>query len=178
VLLLLFFISLSTTVQSALINFTDHVTLSRFYLDSGQFTHREKDVLFLSWIEIIISVVKKSRQSDESGQVPVGNTTFWQKGLFVYLIVFNATFNNIYVVSWWSDLLVEETGGTGENHRPVANNWQTLSHNVVHIALIEIRTYSINSVVIGTDCIGSLKSNYYAITATTAPFWQKRVGLF
>ena len=26
---------------------------------------------------------------------------------------------------------MEETGVPGENHRPVANNWQTLSHNVV-----------------------------------------------
>jgi hypothetical protein len=29
-------------------------------------------------------------------------------------------------------------GRLGENHRPVANHWQTLSHNVVHLALIEI----------------------------------------
>jgi hypothetical protein len=29
---------------------------------------------------------------------------------------FNATFNNISVISWWSVLLMEETG---ENHRPV-----------------------------------------------------------
>jgi len=28
-------------------------------------------------------------------------------------MVFNATFNNISVISWWSVLLVEETG---ENH--------------------------------------------------------------
>jgi hypothetical protein len=27
--------------------------------------------------------------------------------------------------------LVVETGGPGENHRPVASHWQTLSHNVV-----------------------------------------------
>jgi len=27
--------------------------------------------------------------------------------------------------------LVEETGGLGNNHRPVASHWQTLSHNVV-----------------------------------------------
>ena len=27
---------------------------------------------------------------------------------------------------------MEETGGNGENHRPVASHWQTLSHNVVH----------------------------------------------
>jgi len=26
---------------------------------------------------------------------------------------------------------VEETGVPGENHRPVASHWQTLSHNVV-----------------------------------------------
>jgi hypothetical protein len=38
--------------------------------------------------------------------------------------------------------LVEETGGPGENHRPVASHWQTLSHNVVHLALIEIRTHN------------------------------------
>jgi hypothetical protein len=28
-------------------------------------------------------------------------------------------------------VLVEEIGGTGENHRPVASHSQTLSHNVV-----------------------------------------------
>ena len=39
-------------------------------------------------------------------------------------MVFNATFNNISVISWWSVLLVEETG---ENYRPVASHWQTLS---------------------------------------------------
>jgi hypothetical protein len=30
-----------------------------------------------------------------------------------------------------SQLLVEETGVLGENHRPAASHWQTLSHNVV-----------------------------------------------
>jgi hypothetical protein len=30
-------------------------------------------------------------------------------------MVFNATFSNISVISWQSDLLVEETGGPGEN---------------------------------------------------------------
>jgi hypothetical protein len=46
-------------------------------------------------------------------------------------MVFNATFNNISVISWGSVLLVEETGVPGENHWPVASQWQTLSHNVV-----------------------------------------------
>ena len=46
----------------------------------------------------------------------------------VWFIVFKCTFNNISVISWWSVLLVEKTG---ENHWPVASNWQTLSYNVV-----------------------------------------------
>ena len=82
-------------------------------------------------------------------------------GLFVvvFLMVINATFANISVISWWSVLLVEErfvglseaepstdieeTGGPGENHRPVASHRQTLSHNVVHLALITIRPHKI-----------------------------------
>jgi hypothetical protein len=36
-------------------------------------------------------------------------------------MVFNATFNNISVISWWSILLVEETRVPGENHRPAAS---------------------------------------------------------
>jgi len=32
-------------------------------------------------------------------------------------MVFNATFNNISVISWRSVLLIEETGVPGENHR-------------------------------------------------------------
>jgi hypothetical protein len=61
--------------------------------------------------------------------------------LFVCLMGFNATFNNISVISWRSVLLVVETRGPGENHRPVASHWQTLSHYVVHLALIEIRLH-------------------------------------
>jgi len=46
---------------------------------------------------------------------------------------FNATFNNISVISWRSGLLVEETGMPGEKRRPVEvrSHWQILSHNVV-----------------------------------------------
>jgi hypothetical protein len=64
--------------------------------------------------------------------------------MLVCLVVFNATFNNISAISWRSGLLVEEIGGLGENHRPSASHWQTLSHNVVHLALIEIRTHNIS----------------------------------
>jgi hypothetical protein len=40
-------------------------------------------------------------------------------------------FNNISVVSWWSVLLVEETGVPGEDHLLVVSHWQTLSLKVV-----------------------------------------------
>jgi hypothetical protein len=36
--------------------------------------------------------------------------------------VFNPTFNNISVISWRLVLLMEETGGLGENHQPLASH--------------------------------------------------------
>jgi hypothetical protein len=49
----------------------------------------------------------------------------------VWFMVFNATFNNISVISWQSVLLMEEARVPGENHWHVASHWQTLSHNIV-----------------------------------------------
>ena len=49
----------------------------------------------------------------------------------IRIVVLNATFNNISVISWLSVLLVEETRVLGENHRPAASHQQTLSHNIV-----------------------------------------------
>ena len=43
-----------------------------------------------------------------------------------------------------SVLLVEETGGPGENHTPAASHWQTWSHNVVHLALSGRQTHNIS----------------------------------
>ena len=60
-------------------------------------------------------------------------------------MVYNATFNNISVILWRSVLLVEETAGPRENHQPVASPWQTLSHNVKHLAQIEIRIHNIRT---------------------------------
>ena len=70
-------------------------------------------------------------------------------------MVFNATFNNISVISWRSVLLVEETRVPGENH------WHTVSHNVVSStpAMSRIQTF----VVIGTDCSGSCRCTRYNI---------------
>ena len=46
-------------------------------------------------------------------------------------MVFTGNFNNISVISWRSVLWMEETGVPGENHRPAASHWHTLSHDVV-----------------------------------------------
>ena len=51
------------------------------------------------------------------------------KCLFGCFIVLYVSFNNISLIL--SVLFVEETRVLGENHRPVASHWQTLSHNVV-----------------------------------------------
>ena len=65
------------------------------------------------------------------------------------VMVFNATFNKISVVSWWSVLLVEETGVPGENHRPIASHRQTLPHNYhfmyrVHLVMNGIQTHNVS----------------------------------
>jgi len=41
---------------------------------------------------------------------------------WVKVMVVNATFNNISVISWRSVLLVEETGVPGENHCPAVSH--------------------------------------------------------
>jgi hypothetical protein len=46
-----------------------------------------------------------------------------KKSIWVMVMVFHATFNNISVISWWSVLLMKEAEEPGENHRPWANNW-------------------------------------------------------
>ena len=46
--------------------------------------------------------------------------------------VFNATFNNISVISWRSVLFLEEIGVLGKKtHWPVESHWQTFSYYVV-----------------------------------------------
>ena len=73
----------------------------------------------------MILILKRETLEDENkviGTVKLVSCIQYE-GLFVCLMVFNATFNNISVISWQSVLLMEETGGgPGENHRPVASH--------------------------------------------------------
>ena len=66
-------------------------------------------------------------------------------------MVYNTTFNYISAISWRSVLFVEETGVTGENHRPAASHWQTLSHNAVSSTPAWARFELTTLVLIGTE---------------------------
>jgi hypothetical protein len=90
------------------------------------------------------------------------------ESLWVRVMMFNATFNNISVTSWWSHLLilVEEIGVPRENHRPVASHYRTLSNNMLWSAPRLGGIWTIATlVVMCTDCIGSGKSSYHTITS-------------
>ena len=50
-------------------------------------------------------------------------------------MVFNATFNNISVISWWSVLLVEQTGV------PTADKLYYILLYGVHLAVNAVRTH-------------------------------------
>ena len=60
-------------------------------------------------------------------------------------MVFNVTFSNISVISWWLVLLMEETGVPGENHRP-ATVIDKLYHIMyrVHLTICKIQTLNVS----------------------------------
>ena len=77
--------------------------------------------------------------------VDIGSPLLSWYFLYIYLMlcrfrvmVFNATFNNIWVISWRSVLLVAETGVPGENQRPAASQWQASSDYNLIMLLQEI----------------------------------------
>jgi hypothetical protein len=76
-------------------------------------------------------------------------------------MTFNATFSNISGILIRSVLLMEETGVPGENHRPVASHWKTLSHirTPRNVYVIQTRNFS-----------GDMRWFHHTITTTTAPW--------
>jgi hypothetical protein len=80
-------------------------------------------------------------------------------------MMFNATFNNISVISWRSVLSV--SGVHWENNLP------QFTVKLYYIMLFRVHLawtgFELTTLMVkGTDCIGSYQSNYRTITTTTA----------
>jgi hypothetical protein len=82
----------------------------------------------------------------------------------VKVMVFNSTLNNISIISGWFVWLVQETA---ENHWAVANKLYHIMLYRIHLTWVGFELTTL--VVIGTDCIGSFKSNYHTIPTSTSP---------
>jgi hypothetical protein len=52
----------------------------------------------------------------------INNVYFASRQSYLWVIVFNANFNNIPVISWRSVLLMKETGVPREHNRPAASH--------------------------------------------------------
>ena len=80
-------------------------------------------------------------------------------------MVLNATFNNISVIS----LRSVYCRGKPEDPEKTTDMSQVTDIHIMLYTSPWSRFELTTSVVMGTACIGSCKSNYHAITATTAP---------
>ena len=107
-----------------------------------------------------------------------GRTIFYFAGnelpFRIMLRVFIATFNNISVISWRSNLLVEETGSTLKKTTDMPSFIDKLYHIILYRVHLAWVGFKLNV----TDCIGSCKSNYHTIKTTTTPESPLIIGVF
>jgi hypothetical protein len=89
----------------------------------------------------------------------------------LWVLMFNVTFNNLTVISLQLILFVEETGVHGETHRPDANHWQTLSHNVGSSTPRHDRSPNSNFIGDKYCCIGSWNPAKIRSQPRCCEFW-------
>ena len=96
-------------------------------------------------------------------------------------MVFNATFNNISVISWWSVLLVEETGDSQKttDMPQVTVNRDHLMLYRVHLAWVGFELTTL--LVICTDCIEECfrvlhKKEYFYKKSTSMHIFPFNIG--
>ena len=79
-------------------------------------------------------------------------------------MVFNATFNNIAIISWHGERnrITRRKPSTCRKSLTKFNTYYCIKYTLTGFELTTL-------VVIGIDCTGSCKSNYHLIMTTTAP---------
>ena len=107
------------------------------------------------------------RKSISTAQL-IEKTLFWMFGcLVLWCLMPLSTIFQLYhgdQFHWW-----RKPEKPGENHQPTTSHWQTLSLNVVHLALSGIRTHNING--------DRHRLNKVVINPTTKR-WRPRRSLF
>jgi hypothetical protein len=88
-----------------------------------------------------------------------------------FLSINNSNFDNLILLRHplWTCHIKVRGIGPGENHRHAGSHWQTLSHYDVWCIEYTSAWAGLDPttlVPIGTDCIGSSKSNYHTTTTT------------